>query len=153
MNGRTPPTLDLIVLCSHVDFTADGRPFSLHEPLNTVIVTPDDQGRLLAPEFMAYVQMTDEAANGTYEFAVEVRCEGIRIPHLRVDPMQVTFGSRYYPPYPLEHVFVIRDLVFPAPAVYDFHIVCGHASMSDRPAAARPARLRVIRAEPGKGLP
>jgi hypothetical protein len=148
MADRKSPTLDLAVLCDSVGFDSQQRPFSLNAPLHTVIVTPDESGRLLAPEFALYVQMTDEDANGTFDFTVEVRTDtNVIIRHATVEPMRVTFFSRYHPPTPLEHVFVLRDLVFPAPGWYHFHVMCGLASMSDRPNTTRPAKLRVIRAE------
>lgn len=154
MAERQPPVLDSILLCSYVEYDAQRQPFRLVEPLHTVVVTPDESGQLLAPEFALYVQMTDEDASGTYDFTVQVRTEtNVIVRHATVEPMRVTFFSRYHPPSPLEHVFIIRDLVFPAPGVYHFHVMCGLASMSDRPNATRPAWLRVIRAEAAGGRP
>lgn len=149
MSDRKSPELDLLVLCSYVEYDGNGQPFRLVEPLHTVVVTPDEHGQLSAPEFALYVQMSDEDADGTFDFTVEVRTDDTVIPHHSVEATRMTFFSRIHPPRPFEHVFVIRDLVFHAPGDYHFHVMCGHASMSDRPGAPRAARLRVIRAEDG----
>lgn len=152
MTERSPPSLDLIVLCSHIEFDGNKQPFALQEPLHTVLLEPDENGQLSAPELMLYVQMTDEDAQGTYRFRVEVRSESnIVLRELRDVGIDVTFTSRVYPMRPFEHVFVIRGVVFPAPGVYHFHVMCGLASMSDRPNATRPAKLRVVQAERGEG--
>lgn len=154
MSANKPPTLDLLILCSHVVYDGNREPFSLNEPLHTVLAPADGSGKLPAPEFALYVQMTDEDAHGTFDFTVEVRTDtNVVIRHLKVEPLRVTFGSRYYPVRPFEHVFVIRDLVFDAAGVYHFHVMCGHASLSDRPDATRPAKLRVVRAEAAGGAP
>jgi len=153
MSDRKSPTLDLLVLCSYVGYDGQQQPFSLNEPLHTVLAPADGSGKLPAPEFALYVQMTDEDAHGSFDFTVEVRNDtnDVVLRHLTVEPLRVTFGSRYYPVKPFEHVFVIRDLVFDAPGVYNFHVMCGLASMSDRPNATRPAKLRVVRAEAAGG--
>lgn len=152
MTDRKPPVLDLAVLCSYVTLDGESQPFGLNEPLHTVLAPADGEGQLPAPEFALYVQMTDEDAQSTYDFSVEVRTDtNIVLRHVRVDPLRVTFVNRYYPVRPFEHVFHIRDLVFDAPGLYHFHVMCGHASMSERPGSARPAKLRVVKAEPGGG--
>ncbi|HEX4611669.1 MAG TPA: hypothetical protein VH092_25965 [Urbifossiella sp.] len=154
MSDRKSPELDLAVLCSYVVLDGQSQPFSLNEPLHTVLAPADSTGKLPAPEFALYVQMTDEEAHGTYEFTVEVRTDtNIVIRPAAVEPVRVTFVKRYYPVRPFEHVFLIRDLVFDAPGGYHFHVMCGHASMSDRPNATRPAKLRVVRAESAGGAP
>ncbi len=154
MSDRKSPILDLAVLCSYVGFDGQNQPSSLNEPLHTVLAPADGSGKLLAPEFALYVQMTDEDAHGTYDFTVEVRTDSnVILRHLTVEAVRVTFVKRYYPVRPFEHVFVLRDLVFDAPGVYHFHVMCGLASMSDRPNATRPAKLRVVRAEVVGGAP
>jgi hypothetical protein len=154
MSDRKSPILDLAVLCSYVELDGQNQPFSLNEPLHTVLVSPDASGNLAAPEFALYVQMTDEDAHGTYDFTVEVRTDtNVVIRHQSVEPVRVTFVKRYHPVRPFEHVFRLRGLVFPAPGVYNFHVMCGLASLSDRPNATRPAKLRVVRAEAAGGAP
>lgn len=142
------------MLCSYVEYDADERPFSLNEPFHTVHIEPDANGQLAASELMLYVQMTDEDASGTFDFAIEVRTDtNVVIRNGRTNAERITFYSRYHPARAFEHVFLLRGLVFPAPGVYHFHVMCGHASLSDRPNAVRPARLRVVRHEPNGGSP
>jgi hypothetical protein len=148
MSERRPPILDSLVLCSYVEYDGNQRPFRLVEPLHTVVVTPIDD-KLLAPEFVLFAQFNDEEANGTYDLSVEVRSETNIVIQPAEAVERVTFFSRYHPPEPMERAYMIRDLVFPGPGVYHFHVMCGLASLSDRENAVKPAKLRVIRAEGG----
>jgi hypothetical protein len=153
MADRKSPTLDLAVLCDSIDYDSEHRPFSLNAPLHTVLIEPDEQGKLSAPELMLYVQMTDDEAQGTFRFRVQVRSgTNIVLNDFPASGLEVSFQSHLYPVAPFEHVFVLRGLVFPMPGVYHFHVMSGHASLSDRENSARPAKLRVIAAErPGGG--
>lgn len=147
-SARVAPRLDVAVLCSRVGYDADNRIVSLHEPLHTVALGPDALGRLLAPEFALYIVLVADNAQGDFEFSVEVRTESnVIIRPGRIERHPVSFASQYYPFAPFEHVFLIRDLVFPAPGWYHFHAMNRHASLSEHPDAARPPKLRVVRAE------
>ncbi len=153
MADRKPPVLDAAILCAEVVRDANDAVFALNELQHTVVVDPNEEGKLEAPELVLFVQMNDRDAQGTYEFGVEVRSDtGVIIPSETVSGVHVTFVSHYYPLYPFEHEFVFRRLVFPGPGVYHFHVMCGSASMSAREACAKAPKLYVVRAEPGDEL-
>lgn len=149
MTRRVPPLLNLAVLCSYVEFDGNRRPFSLVEPLHTVALVPNQNGKLPAPEMVLYVQLDDDQAAGTFWFAVEVRtASGIVIPNGRSAPVEMAFAG---PPDPLrlvEDVFPIRGLVFPEPGRYHFHVMCNHMSLHTREQTPPAPRLRVLPAEP-----
>ncbi|MDY3553815.1 hypothetical protein R5W24_002929 [Gemmata sp. JC717] len=147
MAARLPPALNLAVLCSDVEFDGNQRPFSLNEPQYAIGVLPDEHGRLSAPELTLYVQLDDEHALGTFWFLIEARtASGFVIPGGRTARTEITFTGNPDPMVPFEHAFDLRDLVFPEPGWYHFHVVCNHTSLNER--SAFPAsRLRVVPAE------
>jgi hypothetical protein len=148
MATRVPPALNLAVLCSYVDFDADQRPFSLNEPLYALALIPAARGRLPGTEIELYVQFDDEHAKGTFWFSAEVRTpSGIVIPGGRSDRAELTFTGDPDPLVPVEHVFRLRVLVFPAPGRYHFHVMCNHLSLHERPSAPPPSVLRILPAE------
>lgn len=158
--ARRPPVLELAVLAADVEYDDAGQVENLVRPLHTVGLHANEEGGLPAPEFVLYVQMTDEEAHGPYPFRIEVRREEtntIIVPVLA--EQAVTFASRYHPLSPFEHVFRLRGLVFPAPGWYAFHVMCRHVSMSDMPPQrpnappARAPRLRVVVEEPSEEQP
>ncbi len=154
MLDRKPRILDAAILCAEVVRDASGAVFALNEPLNTVVLVASPDGRLTLDELVLFVQMTDWEAQGTYTFSAEVRsATGVVIAQPGDSAVQVTFASRYYPLAPFEYTFLIRDLIFPGPGVYHFHVMCGLASMSAREACAKAPKLYVVRAEPGDELP
>ncbi|MBA4192642.1 MAG: hypothetical protein C0467_32135 [Planctomycetaceae bacterium] len=136
------------MLCSYVEFDGDDRPFSLVEPLAALALTPDDRGKLWAPDVALYVQLEDEHAVGTFWVTAEVRtASGIVLPNGRLPPIEFTFTGDSDPLHPFEYVFDVRGLVFPEPGRYHFHVMCNHMSLHVRDAAPPPNRLWVIPSE------
>jgi hypothetical protein len=152
MATRTPPALNLAVLCSYVDLDADGRPFSLHEPLYALGITPTVRGKLPAPEFVFVVQFDDEHALGTFWMSAQARtASGIVLPNGRTPPIEMTFDGNPDPKVPRELVFAFRGLVFPEPGRYYFHMLCNHISLHDRDPIISPPCLRVLPGEATSG--
>lgn len=148
MAVRVPPALNLAVLCSEVIVDGNGRAFSLNEPVYALGITPDLHGKLPAPGTELYVQFDDEHAVGTFWFMAEIRTEsGIVIPGGRTARAEITFIGNPDAIVPIEHVFQLRDLVFPAPGRYHVHVMCNHLSLHDRPASPPPTVVRVVPAE------
>jgi hypothetical protein len=159
-SGRAPPRLHLAVLCSYVELDGNDQPFSLVEPMYGVAILPAANGRLPAPAMDLYVQLDDEHAAGTYWFSVQVRRADPQLPAGRIidngqtRPEEVTFAGGPDPLRPFEHVFTLRNLVFPEPGWYHFHVMCNHLSLHDRERSQPPLRLRVMAAErPTGGSP
>jgi hypothetical protein len=152
MAARVPPALNLAVLCSYVEFDGTGRPFSLVEPLHTVALVPDVQGRLTGLDAMLYVQLDDEHAFGTFWLTAEVRTtSGIVIPGGRSRPVEMTFEGHPDPLRLYEDVLSVRGLVFPEPGWYHVHVMCNHMSLHSRGQTQPPSRLRVLPAERSGG--
>jgi hypothetical protein len=152
MATRVPPALNLAVLCSYVDLDAHNRPFSLHEPLYALGIAPDTHGKLPAPEFLLVIQLDDEHAIGTFWTRVEARtASGIVLANGRTAPVEVTFDGNPDPMLPRELVFTFRDLVFPEPGRYYFHVLCNHMSLHGRDPLSSPPCLRVLPDEPASG--
>ena len=152
MAARIPPALNLAVLCSYVDFDADQRPFSLAEPLYALALVPDGRGRLVSDHFSLYVQLDDEHALGMFWVTAEARtASGFVLPHGRTPPFEVTFDGNPDPVAPIEVVFDFRDLVFPEPGRYYFHVVCNHMALHGREPIIAPSCLRVLPREAGLG--
>lgn len=147
MAVRLPPALNLAVLCSHVEFDGNRRPFSLIEPQYALGIVPDERGMLPVPEVALYVQLDDDQALGTFWFLVEVRtASGFVIPNGRTARAEITFTGNPDPLLAYEHVFDLRGLVFPEPGRYHFHVMCNHMSLNEH-ASIPPSRLRVMPAE------
>lgn len=152
MAVRVPPALNLAVLCSYVDLDADGRPFSIHEPLYALGIAPDERGKLPAPDFVVVIQLDDEHAVGTFWLTVEARTgTGIVLPGGRLPPVEVTFVGNPDPLVPFEHVFDVRGLVFPEPGRYYFHVMCNHIPLHVRDPISAPPCLRVLPGEATSG--
>jgi hypothetical protein len=145
MATRLPPALNLAVLCSYVEFDGEGRPFSLVEPLYALALAPDERGRLPSPHFCLYAQLDDEHASGTFWIRTEARtASGFVLPNGRTGPTEAVFAGHPDPLIPFEVVFDFRDLVFPEPGRYYFHVVCNHMSLHDRAPLIPPLCLRVL---------
>lgn len=139
------PRLRLALLCSHVDFDANGLPFSLHEPIHTLQIPPGTTGRYHPPPLALYCQLED--AVGTFPFSVEVRDEQGFAINPNAPRVVVAFPGTAYRAVPLEQVLEV-DITFPGPGVFFVHLVCNHRSMhepaspDDRPFP--PARVNVL---------
>jgi hypothetical protein len=139
------PKLRLALLCSHVDFDADGLPFALNEPIHTLQIPPGTAGRFRPPPLALYTQLED--AVGTFPFSLEVRDERGFVVNPNAPRVSITFPGTEYRSVPLEQVFTL-DIAFPGPGAYGVHLVCNHRSMhdpltpDDRPFP--PARVNVI---------
>lgn len=113
---RFPPALNLAVFCSYVEFDGTGRPFSLVEPLHTVALVPNPDGKLAGLDAALYVQLDDENAFGTFWLTAEVRTRsGIVIPGGRSRPVEMTFEGQPDPLRLYENVLPVSGLVFPNP--------------------------------------
>lgn len=127
---RNLPALNAALLCSYVDFDADQRPFRLVEPIYALAATPDGAGRLMAPDFMLFVQLDDEHALGTFWLTAEVRTSsGFVLPGGRLRPQEVAFAGSPDPLVASEHVLDVCGLVFPQPGRYYLHVMCNHTSL------------------------
>jgi hypothetical protein len=148
MATRTPPALNLAVLCSYVEFDANQRPFSLVEPTHSLSLVPELDGRLPAPELAVYVQLDDERASGTFWFSIEVRTgSGFILIGGRSRPVEIAFTGQPDPLQLHEDVFPVRGLVFPGPGRYYFHVMCNHLSLHSREHTQPPLPVRVLPAE------
>lgn len=144
MANRLVPTLRLAVLCSHVDFDANGLPFSLNEPIHTIQIPSGTTGAyrsLLA----LYCQLED--AIGTFRFSVQVRDENGFVVNPNEPPVTLVFPGAMNRVIPLEQVFDV-DISFPRPSVYFVHLMCNHRSLNESTApdecAFPAARVNVL---------
>ena len=139
------PRLRLALLCSHVDFDANGLPFSLHEPIHTLQIPPGTTGRYRPPPLALYTQIED--AVGTFSFSVEVWDEQGFV--INPNPPRLTgvFPGTAYRALPFEQVYEV-DVEFPGPGVYFVHLMCNHRSLHERTSpndgAFPPPRVNVL---------
>ena len=122
------PKLRTAILCSHVDFDANGLPFSLHEPLHTVQASAGKAFPFQPAPMFLYTQLED--AVGTFRFRVITRDEG-GIESNKTPQTEVTFDGTSHRAIPAELTFELSGFRFPKPGIYYFHVICNHASLSD----------------------
>ena len=122
------PKLRLAVLCQHVEFDSEQRPFSLQEPLHTVL---PEAGKSFpfepAPMFL-YAQLED--AVGTFPFRVVTRDEE-GVEGNKTNTATRVFDGTSNRLIPIESVFELKGFRFPKPGIYMFHLICNQASLSD----------------------
>jgi hypothetical protein len=116
--ANVAPKLWLAVLCQHVEFDANGLPFSLQEPLHTAVL-PDGADFPFVPATMAlYAQLQD--ALGVFHFRVELRNESGFVVCDTRPPVTIRFEGTTYRADPTEVVFNLKDFRFPAPGRVSF---------------------------------
>jgi hypothetical protein len=139
------PKLRFALLCSHVDFDANGLPFALNEPIHTLQIPPGSTGGYHPPPLALYCQLED--ALGTFRFSVQVRDENGFVVNPNEPPVTLSFSPTANRLVPLEQVFEV-DITFPLPGVYFVHLICNHRSLNEPippdECAFPPARVNVL---------